>query len=54
MVLSGSLGVDFNPEDTLLMGADVVALFPNLDVEEVANEVMKELVETTMVIEEVD
>ena len=47
-------GEDFNPDDILLLGTCVIALFPSLDIEEVAQEIMQELLETEMRIEEVD
>ena len=45
---------DLNPEDLILLGADVVALFPSLDTSEVAKEVMQEILESDLKIQEVE
>ena len=53
-VLSGFWGEDFDPEELVLLGADVVSLFPSMDTTEVAREIRKELEETELRITEVD
>ena len=50
-VQAGYFGDDFDPDEVLLLGADVRALSPSLDCKEVSKEVMKKLLETEMRIE---
>ena len=50
MILSG----DVNTEDLMLLGADVVALFPFLEVEESAEEVMREFIDSKLEKDNVD
>ena len=54
MQLLKSTTGDLNPEDIILLGADVVALFPSLDGRVVAEQIMEEFIETEMQTEGID